>query len=100
MRILENTVQEYSWGSKTAIPELLGREPNGKPQAELWMGAHPKVPSQVVDGGSYIPLNEFIESDPVGILGDSVSSSFENKLPFLFKILAAGAPLSIQAHPN
>ncbi|MFH1513886.1 MAG: mannose-6-phosphate isomerase, class I [bacterium] len=100
IRILENTVQEYSWGSKTAIPELLGREPNGKPQAELWMGAHPKAPSQVVDGGSYIPLNEFIESDPVGILGDSVSSSFENKLPFLFKILAAGAPLSIQAHPN
>lgn len=100
IRILENIIQEYSWGSKTAIPELLGREPTGKPQAELWMGAHPKAPSKVVDGDKCIPLNELIESDPVGILGESVSSRFENELPFLFKILAAGKPLSIQAHPN
>jgi mannose-6-phosphate isomerase len=29
-----------------------------------------------------------------------VSAAFERKLPFLFKVLAAAAPLSIQAHPD
>jgi len=50
--ILKNTVQDYAWGALTAIPELLGEPVTGNPQAELWMGAHPKAPSDVVVGGS------------------------------------------------
>ena len=45
MRIyrLENVIQPYAWGSKTAIAELLGLPgPHDVPQAELWMGTHPK----------------------------------------------------------
>lgn len=44
---LTNTVRPYAWGSTTAIPELLGTEPTGEPQAEMWMGAHPGAPSRI-----------------------------------------------------
>jgi mannose-6-phosphate isomerase len=36
----------------------------------------------------------------VGLLGADVCDRFGNELPFLFKVLAAAEPLSIQAHPN
>jgi len=46
--LMKNTIQEYAWGSHTAIADLLGNQsPSTKPQAELWMGAHPKAPSLV-----------------------------------------------------
>ncbi|MBT8374286.1 MAG: mannose-6-phosphate isomerase, class I, partial [Deltaproteobacteria bacterium] len=48
MGLLENTIQEYEWGSYTAIANLLGKKsPSDIPQAELWMGAHPKASSKV-----------------------------------------------------
>jgi mannose-6-phosphate isomerase len=99
---LRNTIQEYAWGSRSAIPELLGRSsPADRPQAELWMGAHPKAPSRVLleDGGE-LSLAELIARDPPGILGPAVAAKFSGRLPFLFKVLAAAQPLSIQAHPN
>ena len=34
-------VQNYDWGSLTAIPEFLGEPPSGQPVAELWFGTHP-----------------------------------------------------------
>ena len=98
---LENSIQEYTWGSATAIPELLGKQiPSSKPQAELWMGAHPKAPSHVLTEKGPMSLISLINSRPEKILGKSVSDRFEGKLPFLFKVLAAEKPLSIQAHPN
>ncbi|GHF70229.1 hypothetical protein GCM10018790_55190 [Kitasatospora xanthocidica] len=36
---LRNPVRRYAWGSATAIPALTGAEPDGTPQAELWLGA-------------------------------------------------------------
>jgi mannose-6-phosphate isomerase len=98
---LRNPVQHYAWGSPTAIPELLGRSnPEGEPWAELWMGAHPQGPSTVsLDDGDR-PLSEWIASDPAGVLAPSVAERFDSRLPFLFKVLAADTPLSIQAHPD
>ena len=99
--LLKNSIQEYSWGSRTAIPELLGQSvPADKPQAELWMGAHPKAPSQVFVDGLWRSLPEVIQESPEETLGQEVAARFSNKLPFLFKVLAAAKPLSIQAHPN
>ena len=99
--VLKNTIQEYAWGSKTAIPELLGQSvPAEKPQAELWMGAHPKAPSQVLADGLWRSLPEVIQENPEETLGQKVAARYSNKLPFLFKVLAAARPLSIQAHPN
>lgn len=99
--LLKNTIQEYAWGSCTAIPELLGNDsPASTPQAELWMGAHPKAPSKVKCNGKWQSLLELIDKNPQGILGEKVAQKFKNRLPYLFKVLAAGKPLSIQAHPS
>lgn len=99
--LLKNPIQEYAWGSKTAIPALLGKPvPSEKPAAELWMGAHPKSPSMVLVDGKWQSLEALIGSSPKSILGERVAREFSNKLPFLFKVLAADQPLSIQVHPN
>jgi mannose-6-phosphate isomerase len=99
--VLDNPVQNYAWGSRTAIAELLGRPcPSAKPEAELWIGAHPKAPSRVFGHGGPATLDLAIQDDPVGLLGPEVCDRFGNELPFLFKVLAACVPLSIQAHPN
>ena len=98
---LKNPIQQYAWGSRTFIPELLGHTvPSAEPQAELWMGAHPKAPSLVLTNGLWTPLNTLIQQQPEIILGKHISKKFSGNLPFLFKILAAAEPLSIQAHPN
>ena len=99
--LLENTVQEYAWGSYTAIAELLDESsPSDVPQAELWMGAHPKAPSRVRYDGKTVSLQKIIKDKPQNILGKTVADKFNNKLPYLLKVLAAARPLSIQAHPN
>src|SRR6218665_2355533 len=92
---IENTPRAYAWGSRSALPELLGTSPTGEPQAELWLGAHPGDPATVAKA---VPdartLIDLIESDPerYGVDG--------NRLPFLLKVLAIGAPLSLQVHPD
>ena len=99
--LLKNTIQEYAWGSPEAIPDLLGQSnPGNKPQAELWMGAHPKAPSQVQYQGQWVSLLDLIRKHPLDVLGKNAAKNFNNKLPYLFKVLAAAKPLSIQAHPN
>lgn len=99
--LLKNTVQEYAWGSYTAIPELLGKDsPSNRPHAELWMGAHPKSPSMVNCEGKWTSLIELIKNNPIDILGEKTANRYGNRLPYLLKVLAAAKPLSIQAHPS
>lgn len=93
---LTNTIRPYAWGSTTAIAELIGVEPTGEPQAEMWMGAHPGAPSRTGRG----PLDEVIDEDPGRELGRAAVARFGPRLPFLLKLLAAGAPLSLQVHPD
>ncbi len=95
--LLDNPIRPYAWGSATEIPRLLGLEPTGRPQAELWMGAHPATPSRLRAGGTLV---ERIEEDPTGELSPVVMRHFGARLPFLMKIIAAERPLSLQAHPN
>lgn len=95
--LLDNPVRSYAWGSETAIPQLLGLPPTGKPQAELWMGAHPAAPSGLRSGRS---LLELIDADPAGELSPAVVERFGPRLPFLMKVIAAARPLSLQAHPT
>lgn len=101
IELLQNTIQFYAWGSTSAIPGLLNKEnPSGKPWAELWMGAHSKAPSWVSCEGQRQSLIDWIRQYPHDILGRKISERFHNKLPYLFKVLAAAKPLSIQAHPD
>lgn len=98
---MDNPIQSYAWGSRTAIGELMGQVgPTAKPQAEIWMGAHPKAPSKVWYENRWQPLHQLIAQYPHEMLGNDVSNQFDNTLPYLFKVLAAGEPLSIQAHPD
>jgi mannose-6-phosphate isomerase len=95
--LLDNPIQNYAWGSRTSLAKLLGRPPAAVPEAELWIGAHPKASSRLSDGRS---LLDAIRADPVGMLGADVSERFGARLPFLLKVLAVDAPLSLQAHPD
>ncbi|WP_167051057.1 mannose-6-phosphate isomerase, class I [Salinibacterium sp. ZJ77] len=79
---ITNTPRDYAWGSRTAISELLGTPASGAPEAELWLGAHPGSPARLVGE----------ERTLLDVAGD--------RLPFLLKVLAAAAPLSLQAHPT
>lgn len=97
---LTNTIRPYAWGSTTAIPALLGVEPTGEPQAEMWMGAHPGAPSRLERGAGMSTLADAIAADPEGELGAAAVAKFGPRLPFLLKLLAAGAPLSLQVHPD
>lgn len=81
---LKGAAQHYLWGSESAIPYALGIEPDGRPWAELWWGTHPagRTLAETAEGG-LLPL--------VDLTG---------RLPYLVKLLAAAAPLSLQAHPT
>ena len=96
MEKLVGVVQPYAWGSPTVIPELLGVEPTGQPQAELWFGAHPLAPSTAAGE----PLDKIVNRDPETVVGAASVAAFGPRLPFLLKIIAAERPLSLQAHPS
>ncbi|MCL2834090.1 MAG: mannose-6-phosphate isomerase, class I [Treponema sp.] len=102
---LKNAVKYHDWGSPDLIPGLVGDENKTRtPWAELWMGVHPEGPSRIIrtdlqgNGQKDLPLlSELIAENPGYFLGKANNLT---TLPFLFKILAAEKPLSIQAHPN
>lgn len=97
MEHLEGALRPYPWGSHTLIAQLRGEpSPSLQPQAELWFGAHPATPATVNGQG----LDEAIAADPAAALGKRVTEAHGGQLPFLVKLLAAAAPLSIQAHPS
>ena len=100
MDLLRNAVQRYAWGSPTMLPRFLRVAADGTPQAEMWMGAHPSAPSHVRRNGVDRNLAQVIADDPVAELGAGVAAHFAGRLPFLVKLLAAGEPLSLQAHPT
>ena len=79
-RRIVGPVQHYAWGDPTFIPSLQGREPDGRPCAEWWLGTHPNGPASFEDG-----------TELRSVTGD---------LPYLLKVLAAAEPLSLQAHPT
>jgi mannose-6-phosphate isomerase len=96
---LENPIQNYAWGSHSAISKLLGKaSPSEKPEAELWLGAHPKASSRVLPSNE--SLARLIEQEPTQLLGPELTARYGARLPFLLKVLAAEAPLSLQAHPT
>ncbi|MBU9853454.1 mannose-6-phosphate isomerase [Rahnella aceris] len=101
MQKMHNGVQNYAWGSKDALTKLYGiKDAEGRPMAELWMGAHPKCSSQIENSrGESLSLRDQISAGLSAQLGEKVAKRF-GELPFLFKVLCADQPLSIQVHPS
>jgi mannose-6-phosphate isomerase len=98
---LTGVVRPYAWGSRTSLAQLQGRPaPTEAPEAELWLGAHPGDPSTLAGHDGPISLADVIAEDPKGQLGPEVAAEFGPRLPYLMKVLAAAAPLSLQAHPD
>lgn len=99
LRRITGQVREYAWGSREAIHRFLGTEPTGRPLAEIWFGAHPSAPA-CFEEGPYSDLAALIAAEPEATLGADVVSRFGPELPYLLKIIAPAAPLSLQAHPT
>lgn len=98
---LQGKVQHYAWGGASYIPQLLHLDnPDNKPFAEYWMGAHDNAPAQLVEeDGSVLSLNEYIREHPQESLGTYTTGRF-GRLPYLLKILDVKDMLSIQVHPT
>ncbi|MDX2377036.1 mannose-6-phosphate isomerase, class I [Microbacterium sp. LRZ72] len=88
---LTNAPREYAWGSLDAIALLQGRDPSGRPEAEVWFGDHAGDPSDVE--GQNVTLDQWLAQH-------GAAHGTPDRLPFLLKLLAAASPLSIQAHPS
>ncbi|KAK5081145.1 Mannose-6-phosphate isomerase [Lithohypha guttulata] len=97
----------YEWGKKgntSAAAKYAAATPrddfsiqDDKPYAELWMGTHPSLPSKDLETGR--SLLDMV-SDNQALMGSDVNKKYQDKLPFLFKVLSIAKALSIQAHPN
>ncbi|KAF1945926.1 mannose-6-phosphate isomeras-like protein [Clathrospora elynae] len=103
---LECGVNSYDWGkigkdsaaakfhAATASDFSIQEE---KPYAELWMGTHPSLPSKDLE--TQRTLLDLVQENQA-LLSTEIAERYENKLPFLFKVLSINKALSIQAHPN
>jgi mannose-6-phosphate isomerase len=81
--VVRGYIQTYDWGVVGGMAPWQPDAPEGRPQAELWFGDHPKGPSPLVNGAGLT-------------LGDVRTK----RAPLLLKLLAAAHPLSLQVHPD
>lgn len=103
MYLIEPVLKTYGWGSRDKLQRLFEDGPAAHvrgPLAEVWFSGHPVWPSMVrIPQRGFVALDEMIRTDPAGVLGGADSSRFGPVLPFLFKIISAERPLSLQVHP-
>ena len=84
---LKGKVMHYAWGGYEYIPVLLGvGNPEHKPFAEYWLGAHPLAPSELVTPKGLVSLYTAIQEHPNEILSAKIYDRF-GELPYLFKVL-------------
>lgn len=100
-------LQHYSWGERSRpghqpfLADLCGLvAPKDVPFAELWIGAHPDLPSRVLTDAGPVPLGDWLAAAPAARLGRAVTARTGGRLPFLLKVLSCERALSIQAHPD
>ena len=94
---IEPKIMEYAWGNKNFIPNLINKEIDDNPKAELWMGTHSGAPSLIYNSDKL--LEDYLK-DNSDYFSEAHIEKFSNNLPFLFKVLAIEKPLSIQCHPD
>jgi len=96
---LKGCIQDYAWGGKNYIANLLNITSNQAHYAEYWLGAHPSAPSKVIGTQEEISLGDFLHKNSTA-LGQQSRQLFGDNLPYLLKILDVANPLSIQLHPT
>lgn len=88
----------YKWGSDHRLQDIFGIDSPG-PLAEMWFSGHPASPSPVDMDGDRMALDEAIRRAPELMVGTEASETWGPVLPYLFKIISARIPLSLQVHP-
>ncbi|MCW3087232.1 MAG: manA, partial [Sediminibacterium sp.] len=59
---LKGRVLHYAWGGQEFLPGFLGMpNPDNKPFAEYWLGAHPLAPSELETAQGPVLLNAAIQ---------------------------------------
>ena len=92
--------RHYDWGGCDFIPQLMSiANPDKKPFAEYWMGAHASAPAIIATNNEAQFLDQLIADQPSIFLGEKVLQQFSS-LPYLYKILDVANMLSIQVHPS
>lgn len=105
---LDSHVRHYAWGMRRHgeqlpyIADLLGEEPGRNiPWAELWIGAHPSLSSEVrLPGGGTERLDQVLAAHGSAAVGELPAGQPAAALPFLLKVLSCERALSIQSHPD
>jgi len=97
---LKGVIRAYDWGGTEFLSQLLSHpNPQAKPMAEYWLGAHDMDSAMVFTTDGEVKLTEFVAGDKERVLGKSVARKF-GRLPYLLKILDVTKMLSIQVHPT
>lgn len=92
----------YAWGSLNRLQTMFHLNDNDKPTAlaEMWFSGHRQSPSMLLlPDGSSQDVPGVIRRHPEEMLGDNASHLFGPVMPYLFKIISARIPLSLQVHP-
>jgi len=79
---IKGALQNYAWGGKHYIANLLNLKQHNKVIAEYWLGVHKRGEAQIKVNDEWELLSSYY------------------KIPYLFKILDVQNMLSIQSHPN
>lgn len=100
---IEAVPKHYAWGSRTCLQTMFHLPQQGPQEprlAEMWFSGHPQSPSPMkLPGGVSSSLLDEIHSNPVAMVGEHASQEFGPVMPYLFKVISAEIPLSLQVHP-
>jgi mannose-6-phosphate isomerase len=97
---LKGVIRSYDWGGTEFLSKLLSHpNPQGKPMAEYWLGAHEMDAAVVFTPDGEVRLNDYVAGNKQLVLGKTIARKF-GRLPYLLKILDVTNMLSIQVHPT
>jgi mannose-6-phosphate isomerase len=100
--LFESVLFERVWGGNR-LGRLFGKPlPAGKVIGESWeLCDRPEAQTRVAAGPlAGKTLRELLEAEPDAILGHALAERHPQRFPLLLKYVDAGAPLSVQVHPD
>ena len=93
--------KHYHWGSTKDLPHITGiQNKSEKPIAEIWYGAHPSSPSQVITETGEISMGEVFTRLSENFASHESEKNTPAPFPIMMKFISAAEPLSLQVHPD
>lgn len=99
--LFEPNLHKVVWGGNR-LELYKGMASSNESIGESWEVSAVPTSTSVIANGAFVGhlLTEFINEQPVAVLGKSVYDKYNGKLPLLVKFIDAKQDLSIQVHPN